>query len=78
MSDQLSVIRKQWKSLLGDSLDRFLLIAGDILHEEELAIWMRFNPPTPSPRPPPVPPPPRPPKKPPAAAAKPEPSNGPV
>jgi glycosidase len=46
LSDQLSVIRKQWKSLLGD-LDRFLLIAGDILHEEELAIWMRFHPPSP-------------------------------
>ena len=45
LSEQLSVIRKKWKSLLGESLDRFLLIAGDILHEEELAIWMRFNPP---------------------------------
>ena len=47
LSDQLSVIRKQWKSLLGESLDRFLLIAGDILHEEELAIWARFHPPSP-------------------------------
>jgi glycosidase len=47
LSDQLSVIRKQWKSLLGESLERFLLIAGDILHEEELAIWMRFHPPSP-------------------------------
>jgi glycosidase len=47
LSEQLSVIRKRWKSLLGDSLDRFLLIAGDILHEEELAIWMRFHPPNP-------------------------------
>jgi glycosidase len=45
LSEQLSVIRKTWKSLLGDSLERFLLIAGDILQEEELAIWMRFNPP---------------------------------
>jgi glycosidase len=44
LSEQLTVIRKQWKSLLGESLDRFLLIAGDILREEELAIWMRFNP----------------------------------
>jgi glycosidase len=47
LSDQLSVIRKKWKSLLGESLERFLLIAGDILHEEELAIWMRFHPPSP-------------------------------
>jgi len=47
LSDQLSVIRKQWKSLLGESLERFLLIAGDILHEEELAIWARFHPPNP-------------------------------
>jgi glycosidase len=47
LSEQLTVIRSKWKSLLGESLERFLLIAGDILHEEELAIWMRFNPPNP-------------------------------
>jgi glycosidase len=47
LSEQLSLIRKKWKSLLGESLERFLLIAGDILHEEELAIWMRFHPPNP-------------------------------
>jgi glycosidase len=45
LSAQLAVIRTQWKSLLGEGLERFLLIAGDILHEEELAIWMRFHPP---------------------------------
>ncbi len=45
LREQLSVIRTKWKSLLGESLAHFLLIAGDILHEEELAIWMRFNPP---------------------------------
>jgi glycosidase len=45
LSEQLSVIRTKWKSLLGEGLERFLLIAGDILHEEELAIWMRFHPP---------------------------------
>src|SRR6266702_5716735 len=45
LSEQLSVIRAKWKTLLGDSLDRFLMIAGEVLHEEELAIWMRFNPP---------------------------------
>ena len=45
LSDQLALIRRLWKPLLGDSLERFLLIAGEILHEEELAIWMQFNPP---------------------------------
>ena len=44
LSEQLALIRKLWKPLLGDSLERFLLIAGEILHEEELAIWMQFNP----------------------------------
>ena len=46
LGEQLSVIRARWKGLLGEGLERFLLIAGDILREEELAIWMRFNPPT--------------------------------
>jgi len=46
LSEQLTVIRTKWKSLLGEGLQRFLLIAGDILHEEELAIWMRFHPPS--------------------------------
>jgi glycosidase len=45
LSDQLALIRKLWKPLLGEDLERFLLIAGEILHEEELAIWMQFNPP---------------------------------
>ncbi len=44
LREQLAVIRKKWKSLLGASLERFLLIAGEILHEEELAIWLQFNP----------------------------------
>jgi glycosidase len=44
LSEQLSLIRKLWKSLLGDSLDRILQIAGEILREEELAIWMQYNP----------------------------------
>jgi len=46
LKDQLALIRTLWKPLLGDSLERFLLIAGEILHEEELAIWMQFNPPS--------------------------------
>jgi hypothetical protein len=44
LSDQLALIRRLWKPLLGDSLERLLLLAGEILHEEELAIWMQFNP----------------------------------
>jgi len=45
LADQLALIRKLWKPLIGDSLEQYLLIAGEILREEELAIWMRFNPP---------------------------------
>jgi glycosidase len=45
LADQLVLIRTLWKPLLGASLERFLLIAGEILREEELAIWMQFNPP---------------------------------
>lgn len=44
LSEQLKLIRDLWKVLLGDSMDRFLMIAGEILREEELAIWMQFNP----------------------------------
>ena len=45
LSDQLEIIRQVWKPLLGESLERFLLMAGEILREEELAIWAQFNPP---------------------------------
>jgi glycosidase len=45
LREQLALIRKLWKPLLGDSLERFLQLASEILHEEELAIWMQFNPP---------------------------------
>jgi len=45
LSEQLALIRRLWKPLLGESLERFLLMAGEILREEELAIWMQFNPP---------------------------------
>ncbi|MGP8176293.1 MAG: alpha-amylase family glycosyl hydrolase [Terracidiphilus sp.] len=45
LSEQLALIRRLWKPLLGESLERILLMAGEILHEEELAIWMQFNPP---------------------------------
>jgi glycosidase len=45
LSDQLALIQRLWKPLIGDSLDRLLEIATAILREEELAIWMQFNPP---------------------------------
>ncbi len=44
LSEQLELILRLWKPLLGDSLERFLMIAGEVLREEELAIWMQFNP----------------------------------
>ncbi|HEY2859964.1 MAG TPA: alpha-amylase family glycosyl hydrolase, partial [Terracidiphilus sp.] len=44
LRDQLELVRKLWQPLLGDTLERFLSVAGEILHEEELAIWMQFNP----------------------------------
>ena len=45
LSEQIALIRKLWKPLIGESLELYLLVAGEILHEEELAIWMQFNPP---------------------------------
>jgi glycosidase len=45
LREQLALIRSLWKPLIGDSLERFLQLAGEILHEEEIAIWMQFNPP---------------------------------
>lgn len=44
LKEQLELVRRLWKPLLGDALDRFLVIAGEILQEEELAIWMQFHP----------------------------------
>ncbi|HEY3628222.1 MAG TPA: alpha-amylase family glycosyl hydrolase [Terracidiphilus sp.] len=43
LREQLDLVRQLWKPLIGDVLDRHLQIAGEILHEEELAIWMQFN-----------------------------------
>ncbi len=45
LSDQLEIIRELWRPLLGDSLERFLIMAAELLREEELAIWAQFNPP---------------------------------
>ncbi len=44
LAEQLALIRKLWKPLLGDILEQYLLIASEILQEEELAIWMQFHP----------------------------------
>ena len=44
LRDQLELMRKLWRPLLGDALDRSLTTAEEILREEELAIWMQFNP----------------------------------
>jgi glycosidase len=45
LADQLALIREFWRPLLGDSLEKLLDTAREILHEEELAIWRQFNPP---------------------------------
>jgi glycosidase len=44
LEGQIAFIREQWTPLLGE-LFRKLLIAIDILKEEEMAVWMRFHPP---------------------------------
>jgi glycosidase len=43
---QLDFIREHWSPYLGDDLRRILL-AIDVIREEDLAIWMRFHPPGP-------------------------------
>ena len=40
---QLAYIRENWVEQLGTELKR-LLLATDVLNEEEIAIWMRFHP----------------------------------
>jgi len=46
LTGQLEYIRERWSKHLGDELRRVLL-AIDILREEDLAIWLRFHPPGP-------------------------------
>jgi glycosidase len=46
LTGQLDFIRENWARYLGDDLKRVLL-AIDVLREEEVAIWMRFHPPGP-------------------------------
>jgi glycosidase len=44
LEGQLAFIRDRWADLLGDFLQR-MLMALDVLKEEDMAIWMRFHPP---------------------------------
>ncbi|WP_263353107.1 alpha-amylase family glycosyl hydrolase [Acidicapsa acidisoli] len=46
LAGQLDFIREHWAKYLGEDLRRVLL-AIDVIKEEDLAIWMRFNPPGP-------------------------------
>ena len=46
LTGQLEYIREHWTPLIGDDLRRVLL-AIDVLREEDLAIWLRFHPPGP-------------------------------
>jgi hypothetical protein len=46
LTGQLDFIREHWTPYLGEDLKRILL-AIDVLREEDLAIWMRFHPPGP-------------------------------
>jgi hypothetical protein len=48
LEGQLEYIRLHWAELLGDFLRR-LLLAMDVLREEQVAIWLRFHPPGPRP-----------------------------
>ncbi|HUB17953.1 MAG TPA: alpha-amylase family glycosyl hydrolase [Acidobacteriaceae bacterium] len=43
LSGQLAWIRDNWAQYLGESF-RKILLATDVLKEEELALWMRFHP----------------------------------
>ncbi|MFY9747309.1 MAG: alpha-amylase family glycosyl hydrolase [Acidobacteriaceae bacterium] len=43
LSGQLAWIRENWSQYLGENL-RKVLLAADVLKEEERAIWMRFHP----------------------------------
>lgn len=45
LSGQLAWIRQNWAHYLGPEMQKVLL-ATDVLREEEVAIWMRFHPPS--------------------------------
>jgi glycosidase len=44
LSGQLAFIREKWSRIVGDAALRRLLLAIDVLQEEDVAIWMRFHP----------------------------------
>jgi glycosidase len=46
LGGQLDFMRERWAPLLGEEL-RHILLAIDVLREEDIAIWMRFHPPSP-------------------------------
>jgi glycosidase len=46
LTGQLEFIREKWAPYLGEDIRRILL-AIDVLREEDLAIWLRFHPPGP-------------------------------
>ena len=46
LTGQLDYIRVHWAPVLGEDIGR-LLLAIDVLREEEIAVWMRFHPPGP-------------------------------
>jgi glycosidase len=45
LNDQLALLRGKW-SFAVDDLIRRLLLAGDVLKEEEVALWRQYNPPS--------------------------------
>jgi glycosidase len=45
LADQLARLRARWGFAVGDLLRRMLL-AGDVLKEEEVALWLQYNPPS--------------------------------
>ena len=45
LADQLARLRARWGFAVGELLRR-LLLAGDVLKEEEVALWLQYNPPT--------------------------------
>jgi glycosidase len=45
LSGQLAFLRQNWAKFLGEDFRR-LLLAVDVLKEEDTAIWMRFHPPS--------------------------------
>ncbi len=45
LSGQLAVLSGRWSKVIGADVLRRLLLASDVLKEEDIAIWMRFHPP---------------------------------